>query len=87
MNKYIVKLEINLNKICKKYSLKDRQAIFEAIKNLEIDPRPNGAIKLSGREGYRIRVGDYRIVYQIKDKELLVLVIDLDTRADIHKKH
>ncbi len=64
---YTVKLEINLTKICKKYSLKDKEAIFKALKALELDPRPIGAIKFSGRDGYRIRVGDYRIIYHIKE--------------------
>lgn len=83
---YEVRLEINLEKICKKYPQKDKEVIFEILKSLELNPRPMGAIKLSGREGYRIRVGNYRIIYQIKDQELLVLVIDLDTRADVYKK-
>lgn len=83
---YKVRLEIDLYKICKKYPQKDKEAIFEALKSLETNPRPNGAIKLSGREGYRIRVGNYRIVYHIQDKELLVLVIALDNRADVYRK-
>lgn len=82
---YKVTLAINLDKTCKKYPLKDKKAIFEALQSLEKNPRPNGALKLSGREGYRIRVGNYRIIYQIKDQELIVLVIDLDKRADVYK--
>ncbi|MCE5317347.1 MAG: type II toxin-antitoxin system RelE/ParE family toxin [Parachlamydia sp.] len=83
---YNVRLEVDLAKICKKFPLKDKEAIFEAIKSLEINPRPNGVIKLAGRDGYRMRVGDYRIIYHIKDRELLVLVVDIDGRADIYKK-
>lgn len=83
---YKIKLAVNLDKICKKYPLKDKKMIVEVLESLEENPRPIGAIKLSGRDGYRIRVGDYRIIYHIKDKELLVLVIDIDSRADIYKK-
>lgn len=83
---YTIKLELNLTKVCKKYPQSDRKAIFQAIKNLEINPKPIGAIKLSGREGYRIRVRDYRIIYHVNDKELLILVVEVDKRADIYKK-
>lgn len=83
---YTVRLQIDLDKVCNKYPQKDKKAIFAAIKGLEINPRPIGAIKLSGRDGYRLRVGDYRIVYCIQDRELLILIVDLDHRADIYKK-
>lgn len=83
---YKVRLEVNLDKVCKKFPQKDKKAILEILQSLEHNPRPIGAIKLTGRDGYRVRAGDYRIIYQIKDKELLVLVIDIDNRADIYKK-
>ncbi len=55
-----------------------------AILGLGNDPRPQGYIKLKGREGYRIRVADYRIIYEIQDKILIVHVIDLGHRKDIY---
>lgn len=83
---YKVRLGLNLDKICSKYPHNDKKAIYEAIKDLGTNPRPMGSKKLSGRDGYRIRVGNYRIIYQIKDEELLVLVIDLDNRSNIYRK-
>jgi mRNA interferase RelE/StbE len=59
--------------------------IIEAISNLEAEPRPSGSIKLKGREGFRIRVGDYRIIYEIHDEELIVDVIALGHRKSIYK--
>lgn len=50
------------------------------------DPRPKGCKKLKGREAYRIRVADYRIIYEIYDSVLLVDVIDLGHRKDIYSK-
>lgn len=47
-------------------------------------PRPEGCIKLKGRDGYRIRLADYRIIYDIQDNILLVEVIDLGHRKDIY---
>lgn len=55
-----------------------------AIYALASDPRPPGCKKLKGREGYRIRVADYRIIYHIFDQELLIDVVDLGHRKDIY---
>lgn len=59
--------------------------IKEAIYGLANNPRPSGCIKLKGRDGYRIRVADYRIIYDIFDDLLLVEVIDLGHRKDIYE--
>jgi len=52
---------------------------------LEDDPRPPGCKKLKGRDGYRIRVGDYRIIYEIEDNILRIVVIDVGNKKDIYK--
>ncbi len=57
----------------------------KAIHSLAENPRPNGYIKLKGKDAYRIRVGDYRIIYEIIDKILLVDVIDVGHRSDIYE--
>ncbi|MGV3559677.1 type II toxin-antitoxin system RelE family toxin [Larkinella arboricola] len=56
----------------------------EAIKALADNPRPSGCKKLKGRKGYRIRVGDYRVVYEINDGVLVVLIIDVGHRREIY---
>jgi mRNA interferase RelE/StbE len=63
-------------------SIADR--LIEAIYNLADDPRPAGCKKLKGRDGYRIREGDYRIIYNIFDQMLLIDVIALGHRKDIY---
>ena len=60
-------------------------AIKKAIYNLSENPRPQGCKKLKGRSGYRIRVGNYRIIYEIFDEILLIDVIDLGHRKDIYE--
>jgi mRNA interferase RelE/StbE len=55
-----------------------------AITNLTENPRPQGSRKLKGRDGYRIRVGDYRIIYDIFDSELVVNIIHLGHRKNIY---
>ena len=59
--------------------------IDAAILGLAQDPRPSGCLKLSGREAWRIRVGDYRIIYEIHDGILLVMVVDLGHRREIYR--
>ena len=59
--------------------------IKEAIYALADEPRPKGCKKLKGRDGYRIRVADYRIIYHIFDEILLVDVIDVGHRKDIYE--
>jgi mRNA interferase RelE/StbE len=53
---------------------------------LEDDPRPAGCRKLKGRtDEYRVRDGDYRIVYKIRDRQLLVVVIHVGNRRDVYR--
>jgi mRNA interferase RelE/StbE len=62
-----------------------RGRIQGAIALLAQDPRPPGARRLQGRPGYRVRVGDYRILYTIEDDVLLVVVVTLDQPRDAYR--
>lgn len=64
---------------------KDRQRIVRRIQSLADEPRPRGCRKLSGRDLYRIRQGDYRIVYQLRDSELVVQVIKVGNRKNVYR--
>ena len=58
-----------------------------AIDALEQEARPAGCVKLAGLPDlYRIRVGDYRIVYQIKETELVVLVLSIGHRREVYRR-
>ncbi|MGI8905416.1 MAG: type II toxin-antitoxin system RelE family toxin [Candidatus Sumerlaeaceae bacterium] len=63
----------------------DRSKIIDAIRALADDPRPPGAVKLSGRPAWRIRVGNYRVIYEIVDQQLEVLVVAIGHRRDIYR--
>lgn len=60
--------------------------ILGRIEALRDDPRPPGAVKLSGMEYYRLRQGDYRIVYEIQDAVLVVIVVKIGNRREICRK-
>lgn len=64
-----------------------RQRVAEAIDALANDPRPRGHRKLEGAdELYRVRAGEYRIVYEIADERLIVLVVRIGHRKDIYRE-
>jgi mRNA interferase RelE/StbE len=63
----------------------DLQRLMEQISALEDEPRPVGSIKLSGAEYYRIRQGDYRIIYEIKDASLIIIVVRIGNRKDVYR--
>ena len=64
---------------------KDRQRIVAAILALADDPHPSGCRKLSGREKYRIRCGDYRVVYSVEDVILVVTIAKVGHRSDVYR--
>lgn len=63
-----------------------QERIAGRIEQLAIDPRPRGSIKLQGEDDlYRIRVGDYRVIYAIRDDELIVLVLRVGHRREVYR--
>jgi mRNA interferase RelE/StbE len=65
--------------------LKDRRRVVAKIEGLAANPRPVGCEKLSGEEKYRIRQGNYRILYEIVDQELIVTVVRVGNRRDVYR--
>ena len=57
-----------------------------AIDGLGINPRPAGSVKLAGRDDFRIRVGDYRIVYAVDDAQALVIIARIAHRRDVYRR-
>lgn len=85
--KYEVEISESAEKFLEKIPKRDRLRIIEKIDALEGDPIPAGSIKLHGhREAlYRIRSGDYRVVYSIKKDILVVLVVEIGHRREIYR--
>jgi mRNA interferase RelE/StbE len=63
-----------------------RERITEAIDALARDPRPRGVTKLAGRDDYRIRVGNHRIVYAVDDAQRLVVVARIAHRREAYRR-
>jgi len=63
----------------------ERDRLIVTLRSLVDDPRPSGVKKLKGYDNtYRVRVGDYRIIYEIKDRELIVLLLSVSHRKDAY---
>ncbi len=66
---------------------KIQRRVWEAIGELKLEPRPQGCEKLAGKEDrYRIRVGHYRVIYTIQDKQLIILVVKIGHRRDVYRQ-
>ena len=61
------------------------EKIKQAILRLSDNPRPSGCSKLIGREGWKIRVGNYRIIYEINDKAKEIIVLHVGHRRDVYR--
>ncbi len=83
--KYTVLIERYAQKQIMKLDKKVIPLIKTAISSLAVDPRPFGYKKLKGEDAYRIRVGDYRIIYEINDGKIIVTVVSVGHRKNIYK--
>ena len=70
----------------RKVDHQDRPRIQAAIALLARDPRPPGARALRGRDGYRVQVGDYQILYTVDDGVLVVVVVTLGHRREVYQR-
>ena len=70
----------------KKIPNQDLLKIKNKIYSLAENPLPRGHIKLKGRDAYRIRQGNYRIIYEVNDDRILIVVVAIGHRKDIYKR-
>ena len=85
MAQYRILIKKSVPKDLKKISKKDIKRILNAIQGLANEPRPPQSKKLSGQERYRLRQGNYRILYSIEDEELIICVVKVGNRRDVYK--
>ena len=86
MASYSVRITRSAAKELEAAPKQDRVRIAEKIQRLSADPRPIGSEKLSGEDKYRIRQGDYRILYTIDDEIITVLVVKIGHRKDVYNR-
>ncbi len=85
MAKYNIEIKKSAVKEIEHLPAKDIKGVLAKIHELANNPRPHGSQKLSNQERYRIRYGNYRIVYAIEDDVLIVIVVKVGHRKDIYR--
>jgi mRNA interferase RelE/StbE len=83
--KYTIFIERYAQKQIMKLDKKIIPVIKASIADLADNPRPYGYKKLKGEDAYRIRVGDYRVIYEIDDGKIIVTVVSVGHRKDLYK--
>jgi mRNA interferase RelE/StbE len=82
---YKVELRRSVQKSLEKIQTQERLKIIAALLELEQNPRPRGIEKIKGVELWRIREGDYRIVFSIDDSEKTITIVRIGHRRDIYR--
>ena len=85
MAKYKIEIKKTAAKEIKKLPAKNINRVIKILDGLAGNPRPEGCLKLSGEEKYRIRFGVYRVLYEIQDNLLLVIVVKVAHRKDVYR--
>jgi mRNA interferase RelE/StbE len=86
---YRLKLHKDVDKFLNKCREKQREAVKEKLALLRENPRFNPQLDITALQGcdfYRLRIGQYRLIYEIKDDELLIFVMTMGNRGDVYKK-
>ena len=85
MEKYRLVFKKSVSKDLRALPKRDIACILKCIRSLAEEPRPQGCEKLSGQERYRVRQGMYRIIYEIQDGVLTVVVVKVGHRREIYR--
>lgn len=85
MAKFSLEVRNSVEKDLRAIPLPDRKRILKRIQAFADDPRPPDSKKLSGQERYRLREGNFRILYEIEDQKLIIVVVKVGNRRGIAK--
>ena len=85
MAKYSLAFKKSVAKDLRSLPKKDIKRILKCIEHLSVNPRAEGCIKLSGQERYRVRQGVYRIIYEIQETELIIMIVNVGHRSTAYK--
>lgn len=85
MGAYALVITSKAKRDIRRLAIAVQEKVFAAIAKLAENPRPHGYIKMKDRDEYRIRVGDYRVVYKVFDRIVMVEVVEVGHRRDIYR--
>ena len=82
---YEIFIKASARKQLQRVQASDRERILNKIVSLRDEPRPKGSVKLTHQEAYRVRQGNYRIIYTIQDSKLIIEVVRIGHRRDVYE--
>jgi len=83
---YRVRIEKQASKALEKIDVVIRKRIVEVIRSLADNPKPPGSKKMKNREGWRVRIGDYRVIYGVNDERSFVSVAKIGHRREVYRE-
>jgi mRNA interferase RelE/StbE len=85
VSRYAITYTAAARKQLRQLDLAPRRRVIDAIEALTDEPRPHGCKALQGRDGYRVRVGDWRVIYTVDDRAVTVLVVKVGPRGSVYR--
>ncbi|MDD5082587.1 MAG: type II toxin-antitoxin system RelE/ParE family toxin [Dehalococcoidales bacterium] len=82
---YLLEVSHTAHRQIRRLPAQTQERVNSVITRLAENPRPPGAKKLTARDGYRVRVGDYRILYQVDDGVKVVIIYRVMSRGDAYR--
>ena len=87
MGSYLIEWRKSTKKDLRRIAARDVRSIVSAVSELASNPRPHGCTKMQGSDcAYRVRVGNYRVIYEIYDDRIAIEVIRVSHRSDVYRK-
>ena len=87
MANYRIEVSATAEKQIRKLGKKDQIAVLRGIRQLSTEPRPPNSRKMSGYDDvYRIRVGQYRVLYSVENKKLVIIILKVGRRRDVYRQ-
>lgn len=83
--KYAVEVLRSAQKVLEKFPAAEQERVLAVLEGFAEEPRPDGCKKLSGRDAWRVRVGDYRVIYEVADDTHRVIVLVIAHRKDAYR--
>ena len=85
---YTIQIDKDAEKVLRRQGRNTKERLIKAILVLVDDPHPSNSRKLEGYQDlYRLRVGDWRIIYQVNNDQLLILVLEIGSRGEIYRSY
>jgi len=85
VDRYEIEFKKSVDKDVRGIPPSDLKKILQKIDSLREDPRPPGSVKLAGEAYFRVRQGDYRVVYEVQDAKLVIVVVKVGHRREVYR--